>query len=139
MLGWFGIFFCFFLEVAPPKMRKSSKEKTLLTWRNPFFVLDLGLDISDRFREIDATECNGLSRGETLDQNLSNLRRLSGVAGVVQRAADLELLSNQNEILLRDWNSILGYRKEGIKRERILLLLLLMSARYNHVACFHQR
>jgi len=116
----------------------SSKEKTLLTWRNPFFVLDLGLDISDHFREIDATKCNGLSGGETLDQNLSNLWRLSGVAGIVQRAADLELLPNQNEILLGDWNYILGYRK-GNTRERILLLLLLLSDRYNHVAFFHQR
>jgi len=84
----------------------AGEDETLLVWRNPFFILNFGLDVFDGVRRLDL-EGDGLSR-QSLDENLhSSSESKDQVKGrllldvvVGQSAAVLQLLASEDETLL---------------------------------------
>jgi len=91
----------------------SSEDKSLLIWRNTFFVLDLGLDVFDGVCWFDI-EGDGLT-SEGLDEDLhtssKSENQMEGglLLDVVVRegSAILELLSSEDESLLVWWDTLL--------------------------------
>jgi len=91
----------------------SSEDKTLLVWRDTFFVLNLGLDVLNSVRGFDL-KGDGLS-GESLDKNLHSSSKpehkmegrlfLDVVIG--KGSAIFQLFSSENETLLIWGNSFL--------------------------------
>jgi len=89
----------------------AGEDETLLVWRNPFFILNFGLDVFDGVRRLDL-EGDGLSR-QSLDENLhSSSESKDQVKGrllldvvVGQSAAVLQLLAGEDQTLLIGWNA----------------------------------